>query len=476
MRLTFSRLSCTLLLPLTLAGCSEEDSPTDTSGAATGGSGFTTLTSTTTGTDTDDGSSTASGTASGTSGSSTATTSGSGTTDPTAGTTSSGTTDATAGSTTDATAGSTTDATAGSTTDATAGSTTDATAGSTTDPTGGTTSSGTTDPTAGSTTTGTTDPTGGTTGDPEPCATEQPTVTFKPPYLLFVLDKSGSMMSTFSTPQGTKTRWAALHDVITSVVTNYGDRINFGAKAYPTANVTGCPLFGGCPEQCNVNNNVEIQPGTGAAFLAALAGGALPARDATIGNYSLTPIQSGMQVAANLALNNYPGEDKALVLVADGEISTDCSGNSAGGVTGIISNLLTNGIPTYVVGINISQAQAVADMNNYAVAGGRPAPGGGFYDAENGAELDAAFEAIAEQVVSCTVTLSTQPPFPDLTEVEVNGNRYPYTPGLDCATQDGWVYVTDAMGAITGIELCGVACDGFKIALAADVEYFCTAG
>jgi hypothetical protein len=301
---------------------------------------------------------------------------------------------------------------------------------------------------------------------------QQPTVQFTPPKLLLVLDKSGSMMSTLNGV----TRWATLHDVVTALATNYQGRIEFGAKLFPTLD-PDCSNPANCQggEQCFVAAGVEIPVNPN--FLQSLQAGDIPPRDQTISQYAITPILNGMNAARDWIVANLPGEEKAVVLVADGGISTFCPGHTADAVVAVIDDLASRGIPTYVIGISIfGDAQAVADMNRYAVAGGRPAPGNVYYEGNNQAQLTQAFNAIAGSVVTCAFDVSDPPPFPELTEVEVGGTRYPYDPALDCATDDGWRYVTDAMGVITGIELCGAACDGFKAALAADVEYFCTAG
>jgi len=247
----------------------------------------------------------------------------------------------------------------------------------------------------------------------------------------------------------------------------------------------------------------------------------IPAANVTIPGDHLTPMQTGFVNAVNWINASGAGRTNAIVLLADGGISDgrvnctncvlingqlfadpnpnnrvlspNCPGNTVNGLTTAITNARNAGVNTYVVGIDIpptNNDQVVGgitvrfpgldsiqgEMNGYAVAGGVPGPGGGFYNTQDVGALQTAFETIVDDVVSCTIDLSDPPPFPDLTEVEVGGMSYPYDPALDCATQDGWRYLLDGTGAITGIELCGAACDGFKVSLAADVEYFCTAG
>src|SRR5690606_38881550 len=70
-----------------------------------------------------------------------------------------------------------------------------------------------------------------------PCLTDQPTVSFEPPQLMFVLDKSGSMFYTenfydHDANPGTPTvsRWNALHIAVTNILDQYDALVDFGAK------------------------------------------------------------------------------------------------------------------------------------------------------------------------------------------------------------------------------------------------------
>ena len=114
-------------------------------------------------------------------------------------------------------------------------------------------------------------------------------------------------------------------------------------------------------------------------------------------------------------------------------------------------------------------------LNDVAMAGGVPKNGGmdaeKFYNATNEAELQAALDAIAGAVISCTVPLDP-PPEPiqeNWTEIEVDGMTWPKV--MDCATEDGWIFTNPDL---TEIQLCGAACDAFKAAGGAlDATYGC---
>jgi hypothetical protein len=292
-----------------------------------------------------------------------------------------------------------------------------------------------------------------------PCAVANPTVSYVPPNLVFVLDKSGSMTSNSI---GGQTRWALLHDVVSAVTAEFEGRVKFGSKLYPSAS-TGC----------SVNQGVDVAPTV--TFSQNIANGDIPARGASFQSTALTPLYDGVRFAGDWLKANLVGETKGLILVADGQISGSCNGDSTQ-ANNYIRDLHDNfGIPTFVVGIDIS-GTADTDMRNYAQSGGRPGPGNTYYNSTNQQALFDAMNAIVESIVTCEIDLGSAPPFPELTEILVDGVRYVYDPALDCATQDGFVFVPGSNNQT--VELCGAACDAFKAQAmpTATVEFYCTAG
>jgi hypothetical protein len=165
-----------------------------------------------------------------------------------------------------------------------------------------------------------------------------------------------------------------------------------------------------------------------------------------------------------------------------------------------MASLWTNeGIPTYVVGIDMSTQLSPngndgapnglipwCKMDELGEVGGKPkdeAPGFAcaegvtdnqdFYAATNEIELQDALQTIIEDTISCVILLDPVPPFEDLLEVEIDGMPVPHV--NDCSTENGWVY-PNPNGPYDSIELCGTSCDDVKIAGSADVLYFCSAG
>jgi hypothetical protein len=462
-----------LWLGATLPGCGDDTNPVAslTEGGSDGGLSAT-LPTTSSGsvTATTAASETASGTASSTTGETDPTTTGA--TDPTTtGATDPTTTGATDPTTTGATDPTTTGATDPTTTGATDPTTTGATDPTTTGATDPTTT-GATDPTTTGatdpTTTGATDPTTGATTGVEPCATENPMVSFDPPNIVYVLDKSGSMDSnSFTLPGGgTANRWQVLWDVVNELTNAYDPQVNFGVVLFPTGNTSGA---------CAVNppGGLTVIPDPNRANDWMAIEAAIPGRNTNITGD--TPGLAGLRVAGDWLIANRPNDANAIVFILDGGINC---GQSATDTTNQIATYAnTNGIPTYVVGIDIDPGSGTFDnMESYAQASGVPAPGNTFYNGTSGQQLRDALDGIIGAIATCRIDLSTDPPFPELVDVVVDGTRYPYDATIDCATQDGWQYVPGSNNR--AIELCGAACTDFKALQtpSADVEYFCVSG
>ena len=105
-----------------------------------------------------------------------------------------------------------------------------------------------------------------------PCEVQSPEVTYVEPIITFVLDKSGSMsINQFDAGMaGTITRWNALHNTVSYLLTTYDASIAFGSKLFPSAN--GCPVNAGLDINPALNNEAAIiasMPAPGADLNAA---------------------------------------------------------------------------------------------------------------------------------------------------------------------------------------------------------------
>ena len=109
-------------------------------------------------------------------------------------------------------------------------------------------------------------------------------------------------------------------------------------------------------------------------------------------------------------------------------------------------------------------------MNEYAMAGGVPAPGPGniFYDTQSGDELSAALEAIAGELQSCTVVLDPAPNPALLPYMDLDIDGVPYDQLKSCDEGDGWVLEGEDV-----VQFCGSACDALKDVGAVNALYGC---
>ncbi|MDC0722984.1 vWA domain-containing protein [Nannocystis bainbridge] len=367
-----------------------------------------------------------------------------------------------------------------------------------------TSTTGPEDPTTGAPTTGP-DVTGTTTEDGPLVCDEFVPMEIEPviPRVVLVLDKSGSMISEESgfwdhdadpnTPD--ITRWMSLHSVVESIFASLDNVINFGAVLFPSLTATGS--YG--PAACTVDAQplVPIGPQSGAAILAAL-----PPADTTM-IAGGTPAAAGIKVALDELAGLQDDEPKFIILVTDG--AANCK---AGTVTpalfndyddnlpAVVAEAQAMGFPTYVIGIDIEDVfsptmvdgnpdntNTYEKLNELAELGGTARPGEEkFYNALNQTELQAALNAITQQVVSCEIKLGE--PVPDsffIQQVEVgsdsDADQQVYegqdTQVANCDEEAGWKYTSPDRDAII---LCGDACEHYKQTGIVQIEYGCVIG
>lgn len=265
--------------------------------------------------------------------------------------------------------------------------------------------------------------------------------------VLLVLDYSSSMNQGF----GLDSRWAALWDAVQFLVDGYDDVINLGAMTFPDVSAVE---YNSCVT-AEVEVPVAVQ--NGANILATI-----PNRGtSTPGN---TPTRSAIEVGAAHLETYDPTLPRALILVTDGEARCKAGYPNQETLDDTVDELVdevysVRGIPTFVLGMALNSS-AKASLNEMAEKGGVPNPNGPekYYQADDQAQLEEAFDAIGSQVVSCEIELEAAPNDPMLLQVLVDGMEWPHVE--DCATEDGWTFVPGSMNK--RIELCGAACEQFR--------------
>lgn len=307
------------------------------------------------------------------------------------------------------------------------------------------------------------------------------------PNIMLVLDKSGSMVRGLDATSNI-TRWDMLYQAVELIVNDYNDLINFGANLFPSTAATRNYDASACVVADTVE--IPVAPSNKDVLLNGIP---------QVGDTSLKggrPTSSGVIAALNHLKSLDPQMPAAIILVTVG------AANCASGThlpslfedydqnvhTIVKSAWEVDKIPTYVVGIDIRDVSSGntrdgnADatntyqrLNGLALEGGRPKddPNERFYNVFDEAQLKAAFDAIATDALTCLIPIETQPGISKSARVLIGTMDIPKI--MNCASEDGWVYERNTMGLITGIRLCGTACEALRVAKAADVEIFCTA-
>ncbi|HRI07648.1 MAG TPA: vWA domain-containing protein [Nannocystaceae bacterium] len=360
--------------------------------------------------------------------------------------------------------------TSGSSTTGASGSASESEGTGTTADTGTSSTSGTSGTSADASTsaaasTGSTTADTNTTGEVQPCQVESSAIEPIPSDILFVLDKSGSMSmelwdhdKNLQTPM--ITRWKSLHTVVSEVVSEFESKLHFGAKLFPKIDAGSfydqgaCVVLPGVEVPIAAMNAAELLMGIPAADFAVLGG---------------TPSYQGLKEGYTYlkALND--GLARAVIFITDGEIS--CDNPPAAAIAAISAAWEKDGVPTYVVGVDIDE-QTAAQLDQFALAGGKPVMGGQyhFYQTLDQIDLEKAMQKILDDTVSCVLPVDPEPDQPDLFEVWLDGAEIPRV--TDCAKESGWVWSKE----FTEITVCGDACSALKKGGAVEAKYYCIAG
>ena len=317
------------------------------------------------------------------------------------------------------------------------------------------------------------------------CGSQRILLSSARPSIMLLLDKSGSMVDNAWDHDGdtnteTVNRWTSLHDVTSTLLETYADTVDFGAVLFPALD-SSVPsssdydtVFDAACKMAD-DADVAVAEGTRDAIVAAM-----PGRDAQF--EGATPTREAVLNGLNHLESVEATGPRAMVLVTDG--AANCvyaPGTNIGGVYDteleetVRSAYADNGIPTYVVGIDITADHPVEgrnlrdDLSAVAQAGGVPRDGDEpFYNVADQDTLAAALDEIARRV-ECTVELENTPSDPDALEVEIDGALQPQ---LDaCSDGDGWRYANDES---TAIELCNAACVAFREVQELDTTHACT--
>lgn len=286
-----------------------------------------------------------------------------------------------------------------------------------------------------------------------PCRAGTFTLRRANPALLFVIDRSRSMLQSMPNSNG-RSRWRVLIDALASTLPPVDTSLEIGALIFPTRD-------GGESASCRVAGQPELLPALNhvepllTALRSSAPSGSTPTADAIAA------------AAASLRAIRAARTARALVLATDG--APDCNSDldpltctcveGARSCTAArclddertlqrIQDAAALGLPTYVVGLQDPTVSAfsVAALDAMARAGGRPRLGGAhdYYAGSSEAELEAALTRIRDEVGSCTYLTSSVPDEEGTIAVHVNGVAL----GFDERGETGWRWVARNNGEL----------------------------
>jgi hypothetical protein len=253
------------------------------------------------------------------------------------------------------------------------------------------------------------------------------------PEVMLVLDRSGSMSSSF----GSGTRWSTLEASLESVLPTVNEDIALGLALFPAA--------GASTAECRVADAPELWPATGQVtrLLTSLRSTSM------VGG---TPTAPALDLAASAFTSTRP---RAMVLATDGLPNCNAALNPAScacpsGTTCTtaqrciddartlerLSAHANAGIPTWVIGIG-GDVTGSALLDAMAVAGGRPSSGTQRYvSAQSALELQSAFAQIRDELSSCVFTSPSVPDGDGTITVQLDGVFVPQ----DASGSNGWTW------------------------------------
>lgn len=284
-------------------------------------------------------------------------------------------------------------------------------------------------------------------GDLAACATQSATAEARPVYLVFMFDRSGSMV------EGGSPKWSSSKAATKAFFESPQSK---GISA----SLTFFPDGGGSPS-CSATDYATPQV-TMSALPSATFGQRLDAQTPEGGTPTRPALQGAITYAQQVATGQGKDGKVAIVLVTDG-IPQSCTNNSINDVKQLASTVAAT-IPTYVIGVG----NQLASLDEIAVGGGTKSAL--VVQTSNPAQIQADFTKAIEQIKASALTCDYKIPAPpngeqlDRAKVNVQHVTGGATDTLSynqaCTGGTGWQY--DDAANPTRILLCGGSCDGVK--------------
>jgi hypothetical protein len=299
------------------------------------------------------------------------------------------------------------------------------------------------------------------------------------PNLYFIVDASGSMSGQFN--DVLEMKYTAAVDAIESVLEQIGHRVSYGAAVFPFNNGSNCGLPGrevfatkaGDSVVCSINGRMgdvladliddlsNRSPVGGTPLSATLSAlkptlTSLPGKTAIIlatdGAPNCNPDAICKSDLCELNIDQAVLDDGTIckdpinccnpAVVTDGNLN--CVDSEA--TNAVLTELLSDGISTYVIGLPGYSSILGAVLDGMAVAGGTPRSTPPLYYEANDPQtlVDTLREIATKIAVSCTITLDDPPPNWGLVNVYLDAQQVPQS------TDDGWQQIDERTVEITG--------------------------
>jgi hypothetical protein len=289
-----------------------------------------------------------------------------------------------------------------------------------------------------------------------PCATGNFSMARAKPTVMLVLDRSASMATAMEATRNSPTRWSALATALSIVLPPVDSTMAIGALMFPavTSGITAGMM------ECSVASKANVQPATGNVA-------ALTRLMSTTSPGGATPTAMAIDTSARLVLGlRTAATARALVLATDGGPNCNSSLNAftcrcvsaTSPITKAcssvqeclddtrteetISEYQSQGLPTYVIGIQSEGDTQFSDvLNAMAIAGGRPQVGTAqsYYAVSSQTALNTALTTIRDQVSACTYLTTSVP--------DQNGSIVVSVDGIEL-TSDQWTWGNRSNGEI----------------------------
>ncbi len=311
------------------------------------------------------------------------------------------------------------------------------------------------------------------------------------PDIMFVIDKSGSMIDGDWADQDGATRWESLYGAMEVVLAAVDDDAALGLMLFPRDDAVNDYHPAGCyiDDEPAVPVDEENTPET---IIEALP---IPGLEDELIKGG-TPAGEAMRIARQNLLSRQDGQMQFIVLVTDGVANCDVDCGSETNclfeqydphLLSEVESAFAQGIATLVVGVAVKDQptpianDGVPDGINPADALNEIAQAGGIADLKDGEFLDAGdplslfqhLTFLTDFLTPCHLSPSAElndvDPYQGFIEVSLNGEPLPLIEPDNCfeTPAPGWTFIDDTKGSAV---LCGSACAEYQMNDDAELE------